>query len=202
MSREVPVETRRALVVDGAVGRHGSDHRGEHPAEGRRVVALLRLRDRAGCHVPNLPGIAPGGDPRAPPCRLLAASELAEWRRRRQNTLGGTCSDGVSDQSSATNPALPVNLGGLSSVKESGMRFRRGLAGLAEPLPAEDARLGRRGLGLSRADHPPDRRTRGRGARILHPGPPWGVSTGTSLLMGLAVSCRAALTGSRVRSAH
>src|SRR3954463_12206560 len=60
-----------------------------------------------------------------------------------------------SDQSSATNPALPVNLGGLSCVEESGTRFRRGLAGLAEPLPAEDARLGRRGLGLSRADHHP-----------------------------------------------
>src|SRR3569833_3238841 len=52
-----------------------------------------------------------------------------------------------SSQSSRTNPALPVNLGGLSCVEESGMRFRRGLAGLAEPLLADDAHHKNRGLG-------------------------------------------------------
>ncbi len=86
-------------------------------------------------------------------------------RRRRQNTLGGTCSGGVFSTSFVAKPALPVNLVGLSCVEVIGTRFRRGLAGLAEPLPAEDARLGCRGLGLSRADHLPDRRARDRGAR-------------------------------------
>ncbi|GAA4626074.1 hypothetical protein GCM10023196_032800 [Actinoallomurus vinaceus] len=66
------------------------------------------------------------------------------------------------------------------------MGFRRGLAGLAEPLPAEDARLGGRGLGLSApVTHPTGAPATEARASTRQPVSPLGVRPGFEALSEL-----------------